>query len=198
MFVANRFRKEVVGLKYTEDTDRKSHNLILLAISSPTFLAKESWVLIFRLHYCKMPVYRLVITLRWGNPAKWLSKQHNNKLTCLLSALCLHVERQAGKPWIPIYSHWFDPTRNQTRLYSSRGRRSYHSAIWAVNIWPRFISLHSLRQNAAASLTSWERMSAAILSSFAYQFFKNTANLMTKFCLNGFVVTCQEVWTVTR
>ena len=34
---------------------------------------------------------------------------------------CLfNAERQAGK----LLSHWFDPTRNQTRVYSSRDTRS--------------------------------------------------------------------------
>ena len=31
-----------------------------------------------------------------------------------------------------FYSHWFDPTQNQTRVHSSLGGRSYHSAIWAL------------------------------------------------------------------
>ena len=29
-------------------------------------------------------------------------------------------------------SHWFDPTRNETRVYSSRDGRSHYSAIGAV------------------------------------------------------------------
>ena len=29
-------------------------------------------------------------------------------------------------------SHWFKPTRNQTRVYSYKGRRSYHSTICSV------------------------------------------------------------------
>ena len=46
-----------------------------------------------------------------------------------------NAERQAaGKQWIPILkSCWFKPTRNQTWVFSSRGVRSYHSAIWALS-----------------------------------------------------------------
>ena len=32
-----------------------------------------------------------------------------------------------------FWSHWFDPTRNETNVYRSRSGRSHHSAIWAVD-----------------------------------------------------------------
>ena len=69
-------------------------------------------------------------TPRWGNPAKCLSQRHN-KQTCrlFLHTLPLMLKVIQGSCEYQFESHWFDPTRNQTRVYSSRDERSNHSAI---------------------------------------------------------------------
>ena len=50
--------------------------------------------------------------------------------TSKLAGLMLSVKQGSCK--YQIWSHWFNPTRNQSRVCSSRGGRSYHSAIGAV------------------------------------------------------------------
>ena len=74
---------------------------------------------------------------KMGNPVKCLfpAAQQVNLPAC--SPHCpSDAQRQAGKLGIPILSHWFDLTRNQTQVYSFRGGRSYHyhSTIRAVLI----------------------------------------------------------------
>ena len=68
--------------------------------------------------------------LRWGNPDNCFSQGHI-KLTCRLVLhtvpLILSVKQGSGE--YQFLSHWFAPTRNQIRVYSSRSGRSYHSAI---------------------------------------------------------------------
>ena len=67
----------------------------------------------------------LSTTSRWGNPAKCLSQRHN-KSTCrlVLHTVPLMLSVKQGSCKYQFYSHWFDPTRNQARVYSSRDRRS--------------------------------------------------------------------------
>ena len=67
----------------------------------------------------------LSTTPRWGNPAKCRSQRHN-KYTCrlVLRTVPLMLSVKQGSCEYQFYSHWFDPTRNQTRVYSSRDRRS--------------------------------------------------------------------------
>ena len=43
-----------------------------------------------------------------------------------------NAERQQGSCEYQLFTHWFDPTPNQTRVFSSRGRRSIHSAILKI------------------------------------------------------------------
>ena len=72
----------------------------------------------------------LSITPRWGNPAKCLS-QRNNKYTFrfVLHIVPLMLSVKQGSCEYRFESYWFDQTRNQTRVYDSRGGHSYHSAI---------------------------------------------------------------------
>ena len=56
--------------------------------------------------------------------------QQVNLLTC--SPHCpSDGKRQVGKLWMQFWSHWCDPTWNQTRVCCSRSRCSTHSAIQA-------------------------------------------------------------------
>ena len=67
----------------------------------------------------------LSTTPRWGNPPKCPSRRHN-KQTCrlVLHTVPLMLSVKQGSCEYQFYSHWFDPTRNDTRVYSSRDRRS--------------------------------------------------------------------------
>ena len=75
----------------------------------------------------------LSTTPRWGNPAEYLY-QRRNKKTCrlVLHTVRLMLSVKQGSCEYQFYSHWFDPTRNQTQVYNSRGERSHHSAIRAI------------------------------------------------------------------
>ena len=67
----------------------------------------------------------LSTTPRWGNPAKCLSQRHN-RYTCrlVLHTVPLMLSVKQGSCEYQFSSHWFDPTRNQTQVYSSRDGRS--------------------------------------------------------------------------
>ena len=63
----------------------------------------------------------LSTTPRWGNPAKCLSQRHN-KQTCrlVLDTVPLMLNVKQGSIEYHFQSDWFDPTRNQTQVYSTR------------------------------------------------------------------------------
>ena len=77
-----------------------------------------------------------------GIPLSAFSNDTTSELDGLFSTLSLHnAEHQAGKLRIPTLSYWFDLTWNQTRVYISRGGRSYHSFICNIVVRTAAIAL---------------------------------------------------------
>ena len=68
---------------------------------------------------------QLSTTSRWRNMAKCLS-QRDNKKTCRLvfHTVPLMQSVSRGSCGCELQSHWFVPTRNQARVYSSDGKCS--------------------------------------------------------------------------
>ena len=73
----------------------------------------------------------LSTTPRWGSPATCLSQRHDERTSRLVfHTILLLLSVKQGSCDFKVTG--FDPTPSQNRVYSSRGRRSYHSVIWAV------------------------------------------------------------------
>ena len=78
-----------------------------------------------------------------GNPSKCFSQRHNKqtgRLVLHIAPLMLSIKQESCE--YQFYSHWFDPTRNQTQVYSSRNIRSTPLCHW--NCVAAFLMLFTL------------------------------------------------------
>ena len=94
-------------------------------------------------------VIRILLStiLRRRNPVKWLSLRHKafptaqqvNLPTCSTVPLMLNVKQVSCE--YQFSSHWFDPTRNGTRVYRSRGRPTLGRRFYPTASSERYTTL---------------------------------------------------------